>query len=77
MRLGAVPLASLLVIPGNLWLASQVLAQSDAKTIEDKQLQEFGRSGKSNGRSANGRRNNCKIPASAGGNSMKKRNKTA
>ena len=41
MGLGAMLLAGLLVIPGNLWLASQVLAQSDAKTIEDKQLQEL------------------------------------
>ena len=40
MGLGAILLAGLLVIPGNLWLASQVLAQSDSKTIEDKQLQE-------------------------------------
>ena len=39
--LGAMLLAGLLVIPGNLWLASQVLAQSDAKTVEDKQLQEL------------------------------------
>ena len=37
MGLGAMLLAGLLVIPGNLWLASQVLAQSDSKTIEDKQ----------------------------------------
>ena len=41
MGLGAMLLAGLLVIPGNLWLASQVLAQSDAKTTEDKQLQEL------------------------------------
>ena len=41
MGLGTLLLAGLLVIPGNLWLASQVLAQSDAKTIEDKQLQEL------------------------------------
>ena len=39
--LGTMLLAGLLVIPGNLWLASQVLAQSDAKTIEDQQLQEL------------------------------------
>ena len=32
MGLGAMLLAGLLVIPGNLGLASQVLAQSDAKT---------------------------------------------
>jgi hypothetical protein len=38
--LGAMLLAGLLVIPGNLGLASQVLAQGDAKT-EDKQLQEL------------------------------------
>jgi Skp family chaperone for outer membrane proteins len=38
---GAMLLAGLLVIPGNLWLASQVLAQSDAKTIGDQQLQEL------------------------------------
>jgi hypothetical protein len=38
--LGAMLLAGLLVIPGNLGLAGQVLAQSDAKT-EDKQLQEL------------------------------------
>ena len=41
MGLGAMLLAGLLVIPGNLGLASQVLAQSDAQTIEDKQLQEL------------------------------------
>ncbi len=41
MGLGAMLLTGLLVIPGNLWLASQVLAQSDAKTIEDKQQQEL------------------------------------
>ncbi len=41
MGLGAMLLAGLLVIPGNLWLASPVLAQSDSKTIEDKQLQEL------------------------------------
>ena len=41
MGLGAMLLAGLLVIPGNLGLASQVLAQSDAKTIEDQQLQEL------------------------------------
>jgi hypothetical protein len=38
--LGAMLLAGLLVIPGNLGLASQVLAQGHAKT-EDKQLQEL------------------------------------
>jgi hypothetical protein len=41
MGLGAMLLAGFLVIPGNLWLASQVLAQSDAQTIEEKQLQEL------------------------------------
>ena len=41
MGLGAMLLAGLLVIPGNLGLASQALAQSDSKTIEDKQLQEL------------------------------------
>src|SRR4030042_2106600 len=41
MGLGAMLLAVLLVIPGNLGLASQVLAQSDAKTTEDKQLQDL------------------------------------
>jgi hypothetical protein len=41
MGLGAMFLAGLLVIPGNLWLASQVLAQSHAQTIEDKQQQEL------------------------------------
>ena len=39
--LGAMLLAGLLVIPGNLGLAGQVLAQSDVKTTEDKQLQEL------------------------------------
>ena len=33
--LGAMLLAGFLVIPGNLWLASQVLAQSDLKTITE------------------------------------------
>jgi Skp family chaperone for outer membrane proteins len=37
--LGAMLLAGLLVIPGNLGLASQVLAQSDSQP--DKQLQEL------------------------------------
>jgi hypothetical protein len=41
MGLGAMLLAGLLVIPGNLGLASQVLAQSDAQTVEDKNLQEL------------------------------------
>jgi hypothetical protein len=39
--LGAMLLAGLLVIPGNFGLAGQVWAQSDAKTTEDKQLQEL------------------------------------
>ena len=39
--LGAMLLAGFLVIPGNLGLVGQVLAQSDAKTMEDKQLQEL------------------------------------
>jgi len=39
--LGAMLLAGFLVIPGNLGLAGQVLAQSDVKTTEDKQLQEL------------------------------------
>jgi len=41
MGLGALLLTGLLVIPGNLWLASPVLAQSDAQKIEDQQLQEL------------------------------------
>ena len=41
MGLAAILLASLLVIPGNLGLANQVLAQSDAQTVEDKNLQEL------------------------------------
>jgi hypothetical protein len=39
--LGAMLLAGLLVIPCNLGLTGQVLAQSDVKTTEDKQLQEL------------------------------------
>jgi hypothetical protein len=39
--LGAMLLAGLLVIPGNLGLAGQVLAQGDTQTTEDKQLQEL------------------------------------
>lgn len=35
MGLGAMLLAGLLVIPGNLWFASQVLAQRDSQTHED------------------------------------------
>ena len=41
MGLGAMLLAGLLVIPGNLGLAGQVLAQSDSTTTEDKQLQDL------------------------------------
>ena len=41
MGLGAMLLAGFLVIPGNLGFASQVLAQNDSQTIEDKQLQEL------------------------------------
>ena len=41
MGLGALLLTGLLAIPGNLWLASQVLAQGDTKTMEDKQLQDL------------------------------------
>lgn len=41
MGLGAMLLAGLLVIPGNLWLDSQVLAQSDSQTSEDKELEEL------------------------------------
>jgi hypothetical protein len=41
MGVGAMLLAGFLVIPGNLGLASPVLAQSDVKTTEDKQLQEL------------------------------------
>ncbi len=41
MGLGAMLLAGLLVIPGNLGFASQVLAQNGSQTIEDKQLQEL------------------------------------
>ena len=37
--LGTMLLAGLLVIPGNLWLASRVLAQSDSQKIEDKHQQ--------------------------------------
>jgi hypothetical protein len=41
MGLGAMLLAGLLVIPGNLWLASRVLAQSQAPTMEDKEQQKL------------------------------------
>jgi hypothetical protein len=41
MGLGAMLLAGLLVIPGNLGFASPVLAQSDAQTMEHKQQQEL------------------------------------
>ena len=40
LGLGTLVLAGFLVIPGNLGLTGQALAQSDAKTIEDGQLQE-------------------------------------
>jgi len=39
--LGMILLAGLLVIPGNLWLASQVLAQSASPPIADKQQQDL------------------------------------
>ncbi|MEW6657740.1 MAG: hypothetical protein AB1424_03680 [Thermodesulfobacteriota bacterium] len=38
---GAILLAGLLVIPGHLWLASQVQAQSQTPTLTDKQYQEL------------------------------------
>jgi hypothetical protein len=41
MGLGAMLLAGLLVIPGNLWLASPVLAQSDAQTRGGKYQEEL------------------------------------
>jgi hypothetical protein len=41
MRLGAMLLAGILVIPGNLGLTSQVLAQSDSQTREDKYQEEL------------------------------------
>jgi Skp family chaperone for outer membrane proteins len=41
MGLRAMLLAGLLIIPGNLGLAGQVLAQRDAQTVDDKQLQEL------------------------------------
>jgi hypothetical protein len=41
MGLGAMLLAGLLVIPGNLGLASPVLAQSEAQTREDKHQEEL------------------------------------
>ena len=41
MGLGSMLLAGLLVSPGNLWLASQALAQSAGQTTEDQQLQEL------------------------------------
>jgi hypothetical protein len=41
MGLGAMLLAGLLVIPGSLWLASPALAQSEAQTSKDQQLQEL------------------------------------
>jgi Skp family chaperone for outer membrane proteins len=41
MGLGALLLAGLLVIPGNLGLSGQVLAQSDTPTTSEKQLQDL------------------------------------
>jgi hypothetical protein len=41
MGWGAMLLAGLLVIPGNLGLAGQVLAQTGTKTTEDKQMQDL------------------------------------
>jgi uncharacterized protein YxeA len=41
MGLGAMLLAGLLVIPGNLWLTSPVLAQSGTQTREDKYQEEL------------------------------------
>jgi hypothetical protein len=41
MGLGAMLLAGLLVIPGNLGLAGQVLAQTNTQTTEDKQMQDL------------------------------------
>lgn len=41
MGLGAMLLAGLLVIPGNLGLAGRVLAQSASGTVEDKQQEEL------------------------------------
>jgi hypothetical protein len=41
LGLGAMLLAGFLVLPGNLGLAGQVLAQSDTKTTADQQLQEL------------------------------------
>jgi len=38
---GAILLAGLLVIPAHLWLAGQVLAQSQAPTMGEKQQQEL------------------------------------
>jgi hypothetical protein len=41
MGLGALLLAGLLVIPGNLRLANQALAQSAGQATEDQELDEF------------------------------------
>jgi hypothetical protein len=41
MRLGVMLLAGLLVIPGHLWGASQVLAQGQAPKLTEKQYQEL------------------------------------
>ena len=41
MGLKAILLAGLLVIPGNLWLASQVLAQSQGPTSEEQRQQQL------------------------------------
>jgi hypothetical protein len=41
MGLGAMLLAGLLVVPGNLWFSSQVLAQSGTQTREDKYQEEL------------------------------------
>jgi hypothetical protein len=43
LGLAAILLAGLLAIPGNLWEASQVLAQSQAPALTDKQYQELQR----------------------------------
>lgn len=41
MGVGVVLLAGSLAIPGNLWLPSRVLAQSQSQTLEDKRQQEL------------------------------------
>ena len=65
MGLAAALLAGLMVIPGNLWFASQAMAQSEAKTNEDKQLQDLRQKRIETLQEQTGRRNNCKIQASA------------